>query len=79
MVGCSLDGQADGDAIRSDDWLVLWLTGLTAGVVAVSLVASCQLEWLTGREAVCLVGCRLVGKLSAWMACWWRGCLPCWL
>jgi len=40
LVGCSLDGQADGDAICSDDWLVLWLTGLTAGVVTVSLVAS---------------------------------------
>ena len=35
--------------------LVLWLT------------AACQFGWLAGREAVCLVGCRLVGKLSAWM------------
>ena len=56
MVGCSLDGQADGDAICSDDWLVLWLSGLTAGVVAVSLVG-----WLVGELSAWMV--RMVVEL----------------
>jgi len=39
------EGQADGDAICSDDWLVLWLSGLTAGGVAHSSLSVWMVGW----------------------------------
>ena len=58
------EGQADSDAICSDDWLVF---GCLVLRLVLWLTAACEFGWLAGREAVCLVGCRLVSKLSAWM------------
>ena len=63
------EGQADGDAICSDDWLVLWLSGLTAGGVPHSSLSVWMVGWSAGREAVCLIGW-LVDELSAWMLGW---------
>ena len=82
MVGCSLDGQADGDAICSDDWLVLWLSGLTAGCEAVSLIVVGLSAWMICWCCRCLGG-RAVGldgedgrealSLDGWLVLWLSG------
>ena len=62
-----LDGEAGGEALSLDGWLVLWLSGRLSGGWPVNLVGK-----LVRGQAVCSVGW-LVVELAAVMVVWGSG------